>query len=48
LKATGTLEARRAPPPDPRFLRRARAGGFVAIAVGWTLFVLILVAVFTR
>jgi cytochrome b subunit of formate dehydrogenase len=48
LKASGALEARLAPPPDPRFLARARVGGFIAIGVGLSLLLLILVAIFTR
>ncbi|MBI3048005.1 MAG: hypothetical protein HYY76_06805 [Acidobacteria bacterium] len=48
LKSKAALEALLAPPPDPRFERRARLGGGVAIAVGLMLFVLIVVASLTR
>ena len=43
LRASGEIDRRSAPPPRPRFVRRARIGGAVAIAVGLTLFVLIVV-----
>jgi len=43
LKFTGALESRLAGPPDATFVRRARLGGAVAIAVGLMLFLLILV-----
>ncbi|MBI2186597.1 MAG: hypothetical protein HYU37_05660 [Acidobacteria bacterium] len=48
LRATSALEARLAPPPDPDFVRRTRLGGFVAIAVGSILFLLIVFAVLSR
>jgi cytochrome b subunit of formate dehydrogenase len=44
LRVTGELSRRTAPPPDAGFMRRARIGGGVAIAVGLMLFVLIVVA----
>jgi cytochrome b subunit of formate dehydrogenase len=47
-KSSAALEAQLAPPPDPRFARRARLGGFAAVAVGLFLFVLIVVASLTR
>jgi hypothetical protein len=47
LAATGELVRRRAGPPDVGFVRRVRWAGAAAIAVGLTLFVLILLAVFT-
>ena len=48
LKAAGALESRLGAPPSPTFVRRARWGGAVAIAIGLTLFLLILVAAATR
>jgi cytochrome b subunit of formate dehydrogenase len=48
LQASGALESRLAPPPDSQFLRRARLGGALAMAVGLGLFGLILAAVFSR
>ncbi len=48
LRERAALDARLAPPPDPRFVRRARMGGAVAIVVGLTLFLLIVAAVLTR
>jgi cytochrome b subunit of formate dehydrogenase len=48
LDATGQMERRLAPPPDPAFVRRARLGGGAAIAVGLTLFAMIVIAVLTR
>ncbi|MBI4886295.1 MAG: hypothetical protein HY824_04330 [Acidobacteria bacterium] len=47
LQSSG-LEAHLAPPPDPGLVRRARLVGGVAIAVGVSLFVLIVVASLTR
>jgi cytochrome b subunit of formate dehydrogenase len=44
LASAGDLESRLAPPPSPAFVRRARVFGGTAIAVGLTLFFLILVA----
>lgn len=48
LEQTGQLPQRLAEPPHPRHLRLMRAGGAVAIAVGLTLFVLIVVAAFSH
>jgi cytochrome b subunit of formate dehydrogenase len=45
LEANGQLERRFAPPPDPGFVHRARIVGGVAIVVGLTLFLMIVVAV---
>jgi len=45
LEASGQLEQRLAPPPDPRFVHRARIVGAVAMVVGLTLFLMIVVAV---
>lgn len=47
-RASGALEEKRAPPPDPVLERRMRLGGFAAIAVGLFLFLLIVVASLTR
>jgi len=47
LASTGALESRVSPPPDPWFVRRARVGGAMAIAVGFILVVLILIASLT-
>jgi cytochrome b subunit of formate dehydrogenase len=47
-RAGGELDAHLAPPPAPRFVRRARLGGAVAIGWGVTLFVLIVVAALSR
>ena len=48
LAEAGRLDARLTGAPDPRFVRRARALGAVAIAVGLSLFVMIVFAVLTR
>jgi len=48
LRDEAALDSRLAPSPDPRFVRRARAGGAVAVAIRLTLFLLIVVASFTR
>jgi cytochrome b subunit of formate dehydrogenase len=48
LERRGTLAARLRGAPDPRFLRRARFGGAVAVAVGVTLVTLILIAAVSR
>jgi len=47
LIATGRLEARVSPAPDARVVRRARIGGAAAIAVGFILALLILIAFLT-
>jgi hypothetical protein len=46
LRGAGALESRVAAAPDPALVRRARVGGAVAMAIGLTLFVLILAAAF--
>ena len=48
LRSGAGLEAGLAPPPDARFVRRARLGGAVAIGMGLMLFALIVVAAFSR
>jgi hypothetical protein len=45
LAMEGQLERRLGQPPDPGFVRRARVVGGVAIVLGLTLFVMIVVAV---
>jgi len=47
-RASGALDAKLAPPPDPVLARRARLGGFAAMGVGLVLFLLIVVASLTR
>jgi cytochrome b subunit of formate dehydrogenase len=48
LEANGALDSRRAPAPDPLFVRRARIVGALAIGTGLMLFVLILLATLLR
>jgi hypothetical protein len=48
LEANGQFEARLAPPPDPGFVQRARIVGGVAIVLGLTLFLMIVIAVVSR
>jgi hypothetical protein len=48
LRERGELDARAGSAPDPRFLRKARIVGGIAIALGLTLFVMILLAVAVR
>jgi cytochrome b subunit of formate dehydrogenase len=44
LEIRGELDRLVSPPPSPRFLRWARLGGSIAVAIGLTLFVLIVYA----
>jgi cytochrome b subunit of formate dehydrogenase len=48
LTSTGMLERQLDRPADPRFVRRARMGGFAAIGIGVGLVVLMVAAVLTR
>lgn len=44
LRASGEMDRHAAPAPRPQLVRRARVAGATAIAVGLTLFLLIVVA----